>query len=152
MNSAVGTIWYSSFHGGPALGSPVQGGWLPGGAYNGNQTTWLTYGKMTSFNRPGPANTFVIMDENSYSINDASIAIPAVASAGNTYIVDYPAGNHNAAAGISFADGHVILHKWLDARTYTPQGQPGMGGTSSIHQSPDNPDCFYLGPITSALK
>ena len=66
MNSAVGTVWNSSstFAGGssaPMLGSPVSGGWLPGNAYNTSQTTWRTYGRMSSFSRPGPASTFVIM-------------------------------------------------------------------------------------------
>ena len=30
-----------------------------------------------------------------------------------------PSGNHNGGAGIAFADGHAINHKWQDARTYT---------------------------------
>jgi prepilin-type processing-associated H-X9-DG protein len=153
MNSAVGTIWNSSsaMGGGSPLpvGSPVSGGWLTGSSYNASQTTWLTYGKMTAFTRPGPANTFVFMDESPHSINDGELNASAVATPGNTYIVDYPAGNHNGAAAISFADGHVIIHKWQDPRTYTlvinEQGFP-------IHMQPDDPDCFYLAPITSAAR
>ena len=157
MNSAVGTVWFSSsnYNGGngaPPLGSAVQGGFLPGAAYNANQTTWLTYGKMSSFTRPGPANTFVIMDESPITINDDTLAIPALAAPGQTYLTDYPAGNHNGAAGMSFADGHVIIHKWLDSRTYTAplslHGQPGGIG----QPTPDDPDCFYLAPITSARR
>jgi prepilin-type N-terminal cleavage/methylation domain-containing protein/prepilin-type processing-associated H-X9-DG protein len=152
MNSAVGTIWNTYYNNGsPQLGSPLQGGWLPGNAYNASQTTWLTYGKISSFSRPGPANTFVIMDENPYSINDGALEASAVATPGNTYLIDSPAGNHNGAAGISFADGHVIIHKWQDSRTYTSQGQQS-GGSILTHQSPDNPDCFYLAPITSAPR
>jgi prepilin-type N-terminal cleavage/methylation domain-containing protein/prepilin-type processing-associated H-X9-DG protein len=157
MNSAVGTAWNSSSaysSGGPPLGAPVGGGWLPGTAYNGNQTAWRTYGKLSAFDQPGPASTWVIMDENPYSINDGSLAISALAGAGATYLIDYPAGNHNQSAGISFADGHSVIHKWTDARTYTPQGiiQPGMGSTSATHQSPDDADCFYLAQITSAAR
>jgi prepilin-type N-terminal cleavage/methylation domain-containing protein/prepilin-type processing-associated H-X9-DG protein len=155
MNSAVGTVWSGFYlNGSPAIGAPVQGGWLPGSAYNARQTTWLTYGKLSSFTRPGPVDTWVIMDENPYSINDASMAISAVATPGNTYLIDYPSGNHGNSAGMAFADGHSIVHKWKDLRTYTPQGliQPGLGSTSSSHQSPDNPDCFFLAPITSALR
>ncbi len=157
MNSAVGTAWNSSSaysSGGPPLGMAVGGGWLTGQAYNAKQTTWRTYGKLSAFDLPGPANTWVIMDENPYSINDGSLAISAAASAGATYLIDFPAGNHNHSAGISFADGHSVIHKWTDARTYTPQGilQPGMGSTSSTKQSPDDPDCFYLAQITSAAR
>jgi prepilin-type N-terminal cleavage/methylation domain-containing protein len=154
MNSAVGTIFYGSYHGGPPLGSPVQGGWLNGDNYNSSQLTWRTYGKSSDFIYPGPSETYVIIDENPYSINDASFASSANVSPGNTFIVDFPSGNHGAAAGISFADGHSTVHRWLDARTYTPSGivQPGMGSQSSSKQSPDNKDCFYLGGITSAHR
>ena len=154
MNSAVGTI-YNSFYanGSPTIGSPVQGGWLIGASYS-TTTPYLTYGKMSSFSKPGPVNTWVFMDENPYSINDGSLAIPAVATAGSTYLVDFPSGNHGSAAGIAFADGHSLVHKWQDVRTYSPQGviAPGQGSTSGSHQNPDNPDCFYLAPITSALR
>jgi prepilin-type processing-associated H-X9-DG protein len=157
MNSAIGTIWSQVLYWGdpsPPVGTPVAGGWLPGYAYNGNQATWLTYGKVTSFIRPGPANTFLLMDENPYSINEGTLAIPAVAAPGATVLTDWPAGNHDGGACISFADGHVIVHKWLDARTYTPQGivPPGDGSSRTTYESPDNPDCFYLAPITSALR
>jgi prepilin-type N-terminal cleavage/methylation domain-containing protein len=157
MNSAVGTAWSSAIQGTPsytagvALGSPVNGDWLDGSSYSAS--TYLTYGKSTSFIKPGPANTFVIMDENPYSINDGSLAISAKALTGETYLIDFPSGNHNHAAGIAFADGHSIVHKWMDPRTYTPQGiiQPGQGSTASTIQTPDNPDCFYLASITSSL-
>jgi prepilin-type N-terminal cleavage/methylation domain-containing protein/prepilin-type processing-associated H-X9-DG protein len=159
MNSAVGTCWHSSStytSGGPPLGSPVQGGWLPGAQYNGNQTTWLTYGKISSFIRPGPANTWVVMDESPITINDASLAVSAVANPGATYLIDYPSGNHANGAGIAFADGHSITHKWLDPRTYSPSlalhGAGGEGSSKGGLQTPDDLDCFYLAPITSALK
>jgi prepilin-type N-terminal cleavage/methylation domain-containing protein/prepilin-type processing-associated H-X9-DG protein len=156
MNSAVGTIWsvfYAS--GSPPLGSPVGGGWLPGVAYNAGQTAWLTYGKISSFTRPGPANTFVIMDESPFSINDSSIVISAYAAVGNTYLIDSPAGDHGGAAGIAFADGHVIIHKWQDIRTYSPTVSAGGSGgpsSTSLHPTPDDLDCFYLAPITSAAR
>jgi prepilin-type N-terminal cleavage/methylation domain-containing protein len=155
MNSAVGTIGYTFYTtGSPPLGSPVQGGWLSGNAFNANQTAWRTYGKMSAFTKPGPANTFVIMDENPYSINDGTIAISAFAVPGATYLIDLPSGWHGAAGVISFADGHIIVHKWLDKRTYNPQGliSGGQGGTGSHLQSPDDPDCFYLASIASAPR
>ncbi len=154
MNSAVGTIWWSYYYGsGPVLGSPVQGGWLQGNAYNANQITWLTYGKMSSFTRPGPANTWVLIDANPSTINAGSFAASAMAQPGQTYLIDYPSGNHGAAGVLSFADGHVIMHRWQDSRTYTPvAAQPGSGSGSSTLQSPDDPDCFYLAPLTSARR
>ena len=82
------------------------------------------------------------------------MATPANASSGATYLVDYPSGNHGKSAGIAFADGHSIVHKWQDNRTFTPEA-----GSSSCRdgaaprqrlQTPDDPDCLYLASITSA--
>ena len=155
MNSAVGTIFYSALNGNAGkVGAATDGGWLPGAAYNGNQTTWMTYGKMSSFTQPGPVNTWIMMDENPYTINDGSLAVSALATPGHTYLIDYPASTHGGAAGMSFADGHCIVHKWVDRRTYSPQGitKPGMGSTAATTQTPDNADCFFLAPLTSAPR
>jgi prepilin-type N-terminal cleavage/methylation domain-containing protein len=155
MNSAVGTCNWSHYNApNYALGSEVGEGWLPGAYSNTQLGPWLTYGKLSSFTRPGPSKTFVIMDENPFSINDGSFAVVAVATPGNTYLVDWPSGLHGAAGGLSFADGHSIIHAWQDKRTYTPQGviQSGHGGSSAGIQSPDDPDCFFLAPITTAAR
>lgn len=149
MNSAVGTIWNLSFNGGPPIGSPVQGGWLPGSGYNSSQTAWLTFGKMTSFTAPGPSSTWVIMEENPVTINDASLATSMVPY----YLIDYPASFHNGSAGMSFADGHAIIHKWIDSRTYSPPPEtiPGSGGSGSVN-STGNQDVVWLATVTSAAR
>jgi hypothetical protein len=137
------------------VGSPVEGGWLPGSSYNSAQGAWLTYGKTSTFSRPGPADTWVIMDENPYSINDSSMAISAVGLPGKTYLIDYPSGYHGASGGISFADGHSIIRRWKDPRTYTPNIPEGTGGNPSApstHPNPDDDDCTYLATITSAPR
>jgi prepilin-type processing-associated H-X9-DG protein len=101
------------------------------------------------------------MDENPYSINDGAMAISAVAAAGSTWLVDFPSGLHGSAGGISFADGHALIHKWMDPDTYTPltfgikPDQKSPGGAhnpASISGHGDDPDCFYLAPITSAAR
>jgi len=156
MNSAVGTIFNSSTAMGGSdsrpVGSAVGGGWLTG-SYNASQTTWMTYGKMSSFTRPGPSETWVFIDENPRTINDGSMAIAATASAGNTYLIDKPTGLHGGSGGLAFADGHSIVHKWKDPNTYAVNTS-GQGNViqSAAQQSPDNADCFFLGPITSALR
>jgi len=155
MNSAVGTIYNSSTDMGGSdnrpVGSPVGGGWLPGASYNAGQGAWRCYGKMSSFTQPGPANTWVIIDENPRTINDGSMAISAVANPGATYLIDKPTGLHGQAGGMAFADGHAGVHKWQDARTYTVtfNGQGNIQQTASL-QTPDDADCFYLAPLTSA--
>jgi prepilin-type N-terminal cleavage/methylation domain-containing protein len=163
MNSAVGTIFNSAkaMGGGDPrpVGSPVGGGWLSGAGYVGGAAplymnpAWLTYGKSTSFVRPGPSDTWVFIDENPRTINDGSMAISAAASTGATYLIDYPTGLHGGAGALAFADGHAIVHKWKDPRTYTVtiNGQ-GNIVQAATGQTPDDPDCFYLAPLTSASR
>jgi prepilin-type N-terminal cleavage/methylation domain-containing protein len=155
MNSAVGTTWSLFYRDGkPALGSPVQGGWLPGSAYNSGQTTYLTYGKMTSFTRPGPSDTWVIMDESPKTINDGSFAVSGFATPTATYLIDYPTGLHGGAGGLAFADGHAIVHKWKDPNTYNPPDSVLHGGGSSQPPAvnPGNFDLLYLAPLTTASR
>jgi prepilin-type N-terminal cleavage/methylation domain-containing protein len=152
MNSAVGTMWYTFevTNTLPPFGTPVNGDWLDGSAYKANN--YAVYPKLSSFTVGGAANIFVFMDENPVSINDGSIAISAYAAPGATYMVDRPSGNHNAAAGIAFADGHSVVHKWMDSRTYTePPGVTAGDITQATLLTPDDKDCFYLAPITSVL-
>ncbi len=152
MNSAVGTEWYTFWSAGqtPVFGTPVNGDWLDGSSY-GLNTAYMTYGKLSSFTKPGPANTFVIMDEDPKTINDGSIAISAFATNGDTYLIDRPSGTHGGAAGIAFADGHSVIHKWTDSRTYNCPGCGNDNTTVSVTlQSPQDMDCYYLAPITSA--
>jgi prepilin-type N-terminal cleavage/methylation domain-containing protein/prepilin-type processing-associated H-X9-DG protein len=158
MNSAVGTIYGSSSAMGGTdprpVGSSVGGGWLSGSSYvNGVNPTWLTYGKGSSFTRPGPSETWVFIDENPRTINDGSMAISAAASSGNTYLIDKPTGLHGGSGGLAFADGHSSVHKWKDLQTYTVTVN-GQGNIiqSSTKLSPDDVDCFYLAGITSAAR
>ncbi len=157
MNSAVGTIYHSSVQKGGTdprpVGSAVGGGWLPGSSYNNGQTTWLTYGKMSSFTFPGAAQTWVFIDENPRTINDGSMAFPAYAANGATYLIDKPSGLHGQSGGLAFADGHSVVHKWQDVRTYSVNisGQGNVIQAAS-QQSPDDVDCFYMASITSAPR
>jgi prepilin-type N-terminal cleavage/methylation domain-containing protein/prepilin-type processing-associated H-X9-DG protein len=157
MNSAVGSVYWSSFQGGtsPPLGSPAQGGWLLGAAYTVPQNTWQTFGKTVSIKKP--SQTWCILDENPYTINDGSFAVSATVGVGATYLIDFPSGLHGNAGGMAFCDGHSVIHRWLDARTYTPTlagiapGQSGgnLTGQNTHISNPDDQDCFFLGPITS---
>jgi prepilin-type N-terminal cleavage/methylation domain-containing protein len=84
----------------------------------GDNPAFFQYLKMTDFVRPGPVNTFVLLDESD-SINDgwfmASLTgfdprNPAQQEAGG--FGDAPGSWHDRACGFSFADGHSEIHKW----------------------------------------
>ncbi|MEO6183576.1 MAG: type II secretion system protein [Verrucomicrobiota bacterium] len=94
--------------------------------------------KTSDFSFPGPAETWVYLDEHPCSINDAGFFNPYVSS-----WVDQPATYHNGAAGVAFADGHSEIHKWvasLAARraqkvdtTRTNPDAPATAGDKDIH-------------------
>ncbi|MBU6401583.1 MAG: hypothetical protein KGS61_14795, partial [Verrucomicrobia bacterium] len=67
---------------------------------------------------PGPAETWVYLDEHPDSINDAGFFNP---NSGGQW-VDVPAAYHNGAAGFAFADGHSEIHRWI-ASLATPRMQ-----------------------------
>jgi prepilin-type processing-associated H-X9-DG protein len=35
-------------------------------------------------------------------------------------LVNFPGSFHNGAGGLTFADGHAEVHRWLDPRTVPP--------------------------------
>ena len=57
-------------------------------------------------------------------------------------IVDYPASYHNGAGGLSFADGHSEIKKWIDQRT-VPNLRKGKELDLDV-PSPDNPDVYWM--------
>lgn len=72
---------------------------------------------------PGPANIFVILDEQADSIcflnGDATFAFDPGCSPTSEYWRDLPASYHVGATSFSFADGHSEIHKWLQINGQT---------------------------------
>lgn len=107
-----------------------------------NSPKAIIYRKFTQMTHPGPAMTFVFLDERQDSINDGFFVteMDGYPNAATTKIVDYPASYHNRAAGFSFADGHSEIHKWRDARTCPPLQTELQLNVSS----PNNPDVVWM--------
>ena len=80
-----------------------------------------------------PSDTWVFMDEEPTSINDSAFAVaitlPGDATA-NTE-PDIPAGYHGNATGMSFADGHSTIHRWVSKLTTTPTANKTAGYQSN---------------------
>ena len=105
---------------------------------------WRVYRKLNEMVDPGPSLTFVLLDEREDSINDAFwvVEMRGYPNPATTFIVDYPASYHNRAGGLSFADGHSEIRKWVDART-TPKLKPGQPIPLNV-SSPNNKDVVWL--------
>jgi prepilin-type processing-associated H-X9-DG protein len=76
--------------------------------------------KMSELNWPGPVRTFLILDEHPDSINDGVYFFDPGRPPGQERWRDLPASYHNGGAGISFADGHTEMHKWMESSTFFP--------------------------------
>ena len=101
--------------------------------------------KITEMATPGPARTWIFLDEREESINDGFFVVDMSGYPNNPNalrIVDFPAAYHASGAGVSFADGHAQIKTWLDPRT-SPVLRPGqplpLGGAS-----PNNLDVLWL--------
>jgi prepilin-type processing-associated H-X9-DG protein len=78
--------------------------------YGGNHPNAVqTYRKQGDLGNPGPAMTFVLIDENP-AINDGFFVCDPKLLAWT----DIPASYHNGACGLSYADGHAEIKKWRD--------------------------------------
>ena len=78
---------------------------------------WRIFMKTSQITVPAPVNTWVIVDENPDSINDAAFAVAMDSKYPNTVWQDTPANYHGGACGFCFADGHAEIHKWRDGQT-----------------------------------
>lgn len=109
-----------------------------------NRTMHTTYGytqyrlflKTTHFTRPGPALTWVFIDEHPDGINDGLFGMHMPAA--NTWPLgaatwdDVPASTHSGAGGLSFADGHAEIRKWVDPQTRPPIRKTSPAGISGV--------------------
>ena len=131
-----------------AIGGP--GGWLQPSSYNEAQKKYKVFLKDSDLANPGPANVYVLLDEHPDGINAGGYANMMVESPGAARMIDFPASYHNGAAGISFADGHAEIRKWVDARTKAPVHYNNNLALNVA--SPNNPDVIWLSDRTSALN
>jgi prepilin-type processing-associated H-X9-DG protein len=94
-----------------------------------------------------PESLLVCIDEDQNTINDGFFANVAVASlASAVQLNDTPATYHGGSSGMSFADGHAELHKWLgftSAEAIKAASLEGSGGLTLTDLSSLN-DLHYL--------
>jgi prepilin-type N-terminal cleavage/methylation domain-containing protein len=79
---------------------------------------YRTYNKLSNVVKP--SDTWVFIDENENSINDPAFAVVMATSSTTATLQDAPSGRHGGSTGMSFSDGHSIVHKWKSTTTYMP--------------------------------
>ena len=152
MNSLIGTVWNHPSANIPANG-PLSGGFADGNGGGWTDTSyskyWRSFSKLAAI--VNPSGIWVILDENPFSINDAEFAVamgqpdPNGSPTAN-HIVDTPGSYHNGACGISFADGHSEIHKWLGSAIKIKMAQSSYAAGDSLG------DLNWLQTRTTVLK
>ena len=126
------------------------GDWLDPAGFQANVTSkkYKVYYKSAHIVNPGPAMVYVLLDEHPDSINAGGFANMMVESSQSARIIDFPASYHNGAGGLSFADGHAEIKKWLDPRTKAPVRYNNSLALNVA--SPNNRDMIWLSDRTSS--
>ncbi len=116
---------------------------------------WVAYQKVNELINPvGPSMALVFLEENMCSLNDGYLQVNDTAG----IWPDVPGSYHVWNCGMSFADGHAEIHKWLTPSLKIPvyAGMPpasnvGASGPPGVH----NPDYVWwvqhtANPINAA--
>jgi prepilin-type N-terminal cleavage/methylation domain-containing protein len=96
----------------------------------------VNFYKDTSMSQPGPSMTYVLIDENEYSINDAFFVSDPNQGA---QWQDIPATRHGAAGGLSYADGHSEIKRWTDGNIMNSTKTAGP-----VNADPASGDVYWL--------
>jgi len=109
---------------------------------------YVVFRKLSDLSLMSPSLAYVFIDEHPDSLNfgDFAVSMNDGAPPASIHIIDYPASSHNRAGGLSFADGHAEVHKWVDARTIKPITLKPM---TLVVPSPGNADMAWLSERTS---
>jgi hypothetical protein len=116
-------------------------GW-DGGLSDGE---WKVILNASSMVDPGPSKTFIFLDMREDSIDIGNFATDMRGwpdEPHRTGFYDYPGSYHHRAGGLSFADGHAEIRRWVDDRT-VPAVVEG-GRIPDVHESPNNADVIWL--------
>lgn len=123
----------------PRVRSISMSGWMGPNSPAWNQG-YVVFARTTQMTRLSPSQALVFLDEREDSIDDGYFAIDMTKGAGSV-LVNFPGTFHNQAGGLTFADGHSEIHRWLDPRT-TPPFRKGQ--KREFTNMKDNRDLIWL--------
>jgi prepilin-type N-terminal cleavage/methylation domain-containing protein/prepilin-type processing-associated H-X9-DG protein len=120
----------------------------PGNSSSPLYVNYRNMAKTSELVANSPANRFVFID-----VNPASICTPGFGVDMDTdQWVHYPSTFHRGMGVLSFADGHVESHKWVDPRTR--KGVPTVAPYYIQHNdpSPGNQDLYWIRARATVRK
>ena len=117
---------------------------------------WRVFSKLTDMANPGPARTWVLLDEREDRINygNAFTDMTGYPDSPNNwrFHYDFPGSYHNRAGGFSFADGHAEIKKWHDDRTVPPINVAAAWNSTEYVPSPRNQDINWMQERSTRKK
>lgn len=151
-NTAVMSSGFGSSTSYPRVRSYSMNAWLnPITVWSGDPSAAANlkiYRRETDTVHPGPANLWVLIDENPTSINDASfICDPEIQD-----WIDYPGYYHNNAGGLAFADDHAEIHLWRDPAILRAISQSGGENPQSTPIQNPPMDLHYLQSVSTIIQ
>jgi prepilin-type N-terminal cleavage/methylation domain-containing protein len=117
------SIAMNSFMAGTSFGvTPTWVATNPGGARNNQTPVYIKEGEMRK-----PSETWLVIDEDQASINDAMFLMDM---GGSARFLDLPSRSHGNGYGINFNDGHAEIYQLRDAASikWTPADPRPKGG------------------------
>ena len=73
--------------------------------------------KMEDFNRVSPSQIWVLIDEHEGTIDEPGFPMTWFIGPESYWPGHWPSTRHRRRGTLSFADGHVEIHKWMDPRS-----------------------------------
>jgi prepilin-type processing-associated H-X9-DG protein len=156
VRSMVMNIWFGGMRGSLDPNEIFEDGWhvhyeWPVGM---RSTHWRMYRQLTDVNDPGPASTFLFLDQRDDTPMGQAFLINMEgwpnAPQHTRWHWGMPASYHDGAGVVTFADGHAERKKWLDPRTRPPieKGKylhkPNPSQPVETVPSPHNRDIVWL--------
>jgi hypothetical protein len=118
--------------------------WVPGSG--GPVTGWAYYTKQSNMRSPGPAQTWVFIEESPYSIDDAFFALDP-RNTSDWY--NSPAVLHGRGSVLSYGDGHSAVRIWTDGSMIN-ESAPPSGNTDNWPASSNSGDLAWFISVTTA--
>jgi prepilin-type N-terminal cleavage/methylation domain-containing protein/prepilin-type processing-associated H-X9-DG protein len=113
-------------------------GWPHAGPWNQG---FQLFRRTTDLVRLAPSHALVFIDERDDSIDDGYFAVDMVAN----QIVNFPASYHGGSGGLTFADGHAEIRRWISPQLQAPQQMGAQARKWEFTAVPaDNPDMLWL--------
>ena len=131
----------------PRVRSISMSGWMGPNSPSWNDG-YIVFAKTSQITKPAPSEALVYLDEREDSIDDGYYAVN-MTKGSSAQLVNFPGSFHNGAGGLSFADGHAEIHKWVDPRT-TPPFKKGQ--KREFITMKDNRDLAWLQDHATSLK